>query len=947
MRNFYTRIIPSVCIIWAAFCGCAVLLPAGAFAAGEPQYDIEASFDPVRHRIEAQQRVSFTNNSDQPVRELYFHIYPHRRYSPQEIRFMSRYAGYFKVNPYPEGFQSGDLRILQVSAAQHPLDYSIEGQDQTLLKIILPAALAPGKATEVTLAYQVAIPPCCGRFGWHRQISTLTRWYPMLCVLDKQGWHRYPFYIYHQPFFSEAARYRLKARLPQEYTLVSGCALKTLKRLPDGTQELFLESAAPMRDLGLGISSAFEAVSLEQDGIRINAYYVDGNKEAAGRAARHAAGLIRFHQQRFGPYPYKEFHVVPSYLGFGGDQSSGLIFIDTRFYRLPHFLNRYFDFLVSHETSHQWFYNIVGSDEYREMFMDEGMNSYWVLRYLEHTYGENAGVMDLPPLLRRLVPNFTFRDSMVTRYLYLAKSGYDRPVIGELSSFREPSSIFALAYGKGAAILWMLEKQLGREVFDRIVARYTREFAFRTISVDTFARIAGEEAGQDLSSFFDQWLRTGKQCDFVVKRVGAGEVAIGNKGALEIPVRTRIAYADGSSLVDDWDGRGAVHVIPVAAGKKVVRVDVDAEQAVMLDIDRTNNHWPARKTFKPVPWYFFAYELPVLLPRDSYNAVCGPTVGGAALGAAASVQKPFDALMRISSQYDFNGKAVDSVLGYELSHLGNKQQAAGFEIFDYESSKRGHDVAGGKFYFRKELWPANYGLFGENDHISLYLIRDQKFDTGPGLNGREDIRNQHYRRKDEAILGLAGSLGRFGPYGDPQYGWRFIPVVESAGHFLGGTQAFWRTSAELQRYCVVLERQQHVLAVRGKTGWGAHADKNLFEIGGADGLRGYAGKTLPGARMMLGSAEYRFPLRDELGWYFLDNILRLSKIQGVLFFDAGKAWYSDFSAAAFKKDAGFGMRFHFDLAGPLEKLVVRLDAARALHETREDTRLWVGITQYF
>ena len=422
-----------------------------------PNYDIRARLDIARHSISATQTVTFTNGSDQSVSQLYFHIYPHRRYTKQEIRDMNRYAGYFKVNAYPEGFQTGDLNVTAVRSAGAPLSYIIEGPDRTILAVDLAHALAPGDAVTVELSFSVQIPHSYGRFGWHKNIISLTRWYPILSVLDNSGWHNYPFYIYHQPFFSDAAYYTLALTVPQDQQVVGGCVAARSTPNKDGTKTVTFEKALPMRDLGVGISADFREVTLAQGEYTITAYYIDGNRDAARRAAGHAAALMRFYEARFGPYPYKQFSIVPSYLGFGGDQSSGLIFIDTRLYRLPAVLSRYFDFLVSHETGHQWFYNIVGSDEYKEMFLDEGMNSYWVLRYLEDTYGYNAKLLALPKGLEWVIPNFSFRDSTVARYIYLAKSGYDRPVIGELSSFREPSSIFALAYGKGCAVLMMLE----------------------------------------------------------------------------------------------------------------------------------------------------------------------------------------------------------------------------------------------------------------------------------------------------------------------------------------------------------------------------------------------------------------------------------------------------------------------------------------------------------
>jgi hypothetical protein len=926
---------------------CVLCARARAADAAPPHYDIKATVDTARHSISATQSVTFTNGSDRPVSHLSFHIYPNRRYTKNEIRVMNRYAGYFKVNPYPEGFQAGGMEITAARSEGAPLPYIIEGEDRTILTVTLPRALLPGQTVTVDLAFSVQVPHAYGRFGWHLNIMALTRWYPVLSVLDKEGWHNYPFYIYHQPFFSDAAYYTLAVTVPRDQQVVSGCVPGRSTINPDGTKTVTFEKDRPMRDLGVGISPDFKAVELQQGGYKILSYYVHGNQAAARAAAGHAAAIMRFYEARFGPYPYKEFSIVPCYLGFGGDQSSGLVFIDTRLYRLPGILSRYFDFLVSHETGHQWFYNIVGSDEYKEMFLDEGMNSYWVLRYLEDTYGYNANVMVLPRALERLIPNFSFRDTTISRYMYLAKGGFDRPVVGELSSFREPSSIFALAYGKGSAILIMLEAYLGRETFDRIVQRYTREFAFRNFSLDAFRRIANEESGKDLDSFFEQWFTTDKKCDFALRAVRAGSVVIENRGNLHMPVETTVTFADGTQQSDTWDGAGSRHDIVTDSRKKISAVDIDPRQVVTLDLDRTNNHWPRRATMRFAPLYFFAYEMPFFYPLDSYNAVAGPSVGGSSLGIASSVQKPYDNVLRLRSVYDFNGKSFDSTLGYQVNHFAGNQNAVGFEVFDYESSREKNDLSGGKVYWRRELWPANYGLFDTNDHATLYFMRDQRLESADVLNGREDIRNLRYRRKNEAIFGLTGSLGRYGPYSDPSYGWRVIPTQEVAGHALGGDQSFWRTSMELQNYFLAWPRQQHKIATRARAGWGEHSDKELFELGGADALRGYGGREIRGSHCMLAGVEYRLPLCNDMRVYLFDNILCLSAIQAVGFFDVGKSWYSSYRRQSFKKDAGAGLRLHFGVCGGLEKTVVRFDVAHPVNDPKQDTHFWLGINQAF
>lgn len=932
-----------ICIFTALLnFSCAV---SSSFASAPPIYEIEAKIDITTHKIHAKERVVFTNNSSGDLPEAYFHIYPHRKYRKKEIRFIYRFAGYFKINPFPEGFQSGDLKIELVSSEGKSIGYTIEGEDETILKVKFDSPIRPGESKGIDIDFQLDIPHAYGRFGWHKDIISLVRWYPILSVVNQEGWHNYPFYLYHLPHFSDAAYYKVKLTLPCSQKVASSGYIKEEIRNSDGTKTLSIDTDFPLRDFSLGVSDKFFLYSFEYNNIKINSYYLAGSRKSAEIAASSAVGLMKFYSSRFGEYPYREFNIVPSYLGYGGVQSSNQIFIDTRVYKLPGFLSRYFDFLIAHETGHQWFYNLIGSDEYKEMFLDEGINSYWVLQYLEDKYGKDALVLELPKFISWLIPNFSFRDSTIARYLYLSKNGLGRPIIGELSSFQEPSSIFALTYGKGAAVLDMLRGQIGDEAFKGIMRRYTKEYRFKNISLAEFVSISNQEVGYNLDNFFEQWLKTNKTADFSVKSVAADKVVLENRGTIAMPVDTKIVYHDGRGFVERWDGEGETKVIPLNG--KIRKVKIDPQEIITLDLDRTNNTWPKDFKIKAVPLYSPIYEIPVLLPRASYNLVFGPVIGGSSLGAASFLQKPYDNTLKISCGYDFGGEAVESKLGYEIAHVFNKQTALGFELFDYQSRGKRDDLSGGKIYLRRELWPASYGLLDLNDHITLYLIRNQKIENSSNLNGQEGVDNFYYRKKDEAIFGITGSLGRYGPYSDPAYGWKFMPTQEFAGHFLGGKQSFWRTTLELDNYHLVIPKYQHKLAAKLKLGWGESSDKKLFQLGGPDGLRGYSRKTLEGAHMLLGGIEYRFPLKSEIKFYFLDNILCLDQIQAVAFCDLGKAWFTEFDGRPFKKDLGLGLRLHFDIASFLEKVVLRIDIAEAINDSHEDPRLWIGVSHSF
>ena len=255
------------------------------------------------------------------------------------------------------------------------------------------------------------------------------------------------------------------------------------------------------------------------------------------------------------------------------------------------------------------------------------------------------------------------------------------------------------------------------------------------------------------------------------------------------------------------------------------------------------------------------------------------------------------------------------------------------------------DLAGGKLYLRKELWPAAYGLTDINDHITFYLLRDRSFKGDLTLSGLEDSRNVSYLKKDEAILGTNLHLGRSGPYPDPVEGYNLDWLLESSGHFLEATQYFYRSSLDWSGVTTVTPQSR--LALRLKYGWGFPLDKNLYELGGWDGLRGFDRKTVRGARIGLGSLEYRFPVFNKLNIRLFDNAIGFESLGGVVFTDIGQAWNEVYKDSQLGKDVGIGLRATMNIGSFLEKVILRFDVARPIEEEDNDTHFWFGAGHAF
>ncbi len=914
-----------------------------------PRYVISAQVDAFRHRIRGRETVTWTNPTDRPAKEIVFHLYPNRRFTPPELNLFYRLAGYFKIDPFPEGYRAGRILVEEVRSAGRPAAFTVDREDGTLLRVALPTPVAPGGTVSVEMGFRVTVPHAVGRFGWHDGEMRLAYWYPILAVFDAGGWNTNPFYPFHRPFYNEAADYEVTLTVPEGVTVVHSGLRKEDRRTAEG-RVLRIVSERPIREFTAVLAEGLERVVRSFDGIRIESYYRAGDRARAEEAAGAAADLMRFDTRLFGPYPYEAFRIVPVDLGYGGEQMSNLIFIDRRAYRLPGFLDRYFDFLVAHETGHQWFHNLVGVDAFREMWLEEGFNSYFLSEYLREKYGPEGEVIEWPHWIRgaarRLLPPLRFRRTRDFRYKLMARSGLDRPILGPLSGFQEPTSIFSITYGKGARVLGMLRTLIGEEAFGRVFRRIFREFAHRNLSVAAFRRLCEEESGRDLGAFFHDWLETAGRLDYTVRAVRDGDVLLGNNGTITMPVRVRLEFRDGSTREVTWSGSAGEARIALKPGERIRRVAIDPDER-LLDVDRTNNLWPRRLEVEAVPLYVGLYEIPVFLSEDRYHFIVGPEWNRGGPGVKLSWQKPYDQIFYAGLDYEVGESLRHARVGYRLQHVGRRPLTLGVEVTDTHDLDGGdEDVTGGRLYLRHELWPAPYGLADLNDHVTLYLLRNVQLSGGEDFLTRgEDDRGVVYSRRNETITGVSLHLNRSGPYPDPVDGYRLSLFAEGAGHALGGTQSFSRVGADVGTYRRL--GSIGVLAVRFKAGLGYPDDKGLFTLGGIDGLRGYHRKDLRGTDALLGSVEYRFPILRDLGITVADGLFGLEAVGGTIFVDAGRTWFASFDESPWYRDAGIGLRFTVNAASFLEKTVLRADVAWPIDDGGEDVKFWFGVSRLF
>jgi len=853
----------------------AFIFTASIFAFDDIEYQISCDFDPEAKSLSASQTVSFRNNTDLELEEIYFRIYSNHDFSKKEIDGIYKFTSSLKIDMFPEGYDPGRFDIKSISQDAKDLNYAIEGRDQTVLKVKLNRSLKKGEEADIKIDFDLKIPHRYGRYGWHNSIFALHRWYPMLSVLDDEGWHNEPDYVFQLPYFSQAATYNVELTLPDDYTAIFGGDILSNQLNSDKTKTLNIESKVPLREFSLAISKDYKKFELTVGDIKINSFYLKGDESSAKKVAEFASSLIKYYSDKFGPYPYNQFSIAPVYLGYGGNQCSGMILIDTRLYRLPEFLNRYLDYIISHETGHQWWYNVVGNNKFKEIWLDEGINVYWLSQYIEDKYGPDAKLLEMPNWVESIIPNLYFERIRFSSYYSIAKRSLDSAVVQELPDFYAPGDIFSIAYGKGSGIMHMLEFLVGKEKLIEIMRSYFSQFYFKNAKISDFIETCNEATGQDLNWFFRQWLYASDFCDYNIRRISQDKLVVQKNGGISMPVEIKLQFSDGEESIEYWDGKAAQSIIDLPQGKRLKSAYIDFKGKV-LDMDKVNNRFPRKIDFRLVPLYFGVYEIPVFLKEDAYSWITGPDFSDYGIGLKSSFQKPGDYKVYAGSYYDSNTENMNSVVGFQRYHLFSRLLTLGFEFTNRDSwGEENDDLKSYRLYLRKDLLSADQSMFATKNYLSLYLVHNRKFAETGFFSSKEDIRNLRYRQTKESIVGWAFYLSDAGPLPDPKIGHRINLSQEFAGHFLDGREHFVRTSLEFDKYLQVFSN--HKIALRLKGGGGYPKDKYLFYLGSDKELRGYKYKDIKGSSILMGSLEYRFPLIENINWPMFGNLLNLNR----------------------------------------------------------------------
>lgn len=583
-------------------------------------YQLEVSLDDVNHILSGKVTIAYTNNSPETLEFIWLQL-EQNRFKPDSRGTLTTPI---RGNRY-NGDTDGGFEISQLTAKVGSKG-SVSSKNlitDTRMQVWFaePVPAKGGKAT-ISMNFSFKVPQegmdRMGRLkvedGW---IYAFAQWYPKVAVFDDiEGWNVEP-YLGAGEFYLEYGNFDYKVTVPYDHIVVGSGKLMNPKEVlskelqsrydqaMQSDETVYLVSPAEIkntiltrpkqegtltwhfqienaRDVAFATSRAFiwDAAKINLANGKATLAQSAYPKESDGvdawtRSTEYTKASIEYYSETWFEFPYATATNVAA--AVGGMEYPGLNFCS--------YNSKGADLwgVTDHEFGHNWFPMIVGTNERRYAWMDEGFNTF-INHYSSNAFNDG----EFPSYLnetRRYVNYFISEN---------------REGINTYPDVANTDNLGMIAYNKPAMGLLMLREYiLGAERFDYAFKSYIKTWAYKHPQPADFFNHMENVAGENLSWFWQGWFYGTGNIDLGINGVfpyaGNYLVSLANKGEIPMPVLIEITFEDGTTErqmlpVEIWQ-RGDTWNHLIKTTKTVTSVVIDPDK-ILPDINLGNDNWP-------------------------------------------------------------------------------------------------------------------------------------------------------------------------------------------------------------------------------------------------------------------------------------------------------------------------------------------------------------------
>lgn len=452
-------------------------------------YKIEVDLNTDDMSYTGKQNISYVNNTDIDLEEVYFHLYPNAFRTLEDAPVLFNTGENIEALSYIPG----NIEIQEVSSKKENLEWNIEGDKDTILHIRLKEPIEKGESIELYLGYKVKLPTTKDRFGYHDKGINFGNWYPIACVYDKNGWNLDPYYKVGDPFYSETSNYQVSITTPKEIIVASSGNI--VSEEVKGDRKTYNIEGELLRDFAWVASKEFTVKEKIVDDIVIKLYSINDDLDLINRALDMGEKSIKTFNNIFGKYPYGQYSIVITEFPSGMEYPS-IVFISNAF--SEKYLEDTLEIVIVHETAHQWWYGLVGNDQIDEAWLDEGLATYSEVIYINEVYGKKVG------------KNY-YNQNIGLGYEYAVKYLGEKEVVNKtLSEFAGWDDYGLLVYTRGAMFIDRINEEFGEEVLFKILNSYYEKYKFHIATTEDFIKICEEVTNTSFEPLVKEYLNGNK-----------------------------------------------------------------------------------------------------------------------------------------------------------------------------------------------------------------------------------------------------------------------------------------------------------------------------------------------------------------------------------------------------------------------------------------------------
>ncbi|HNN71625.1 MAG TPA: M1 family metallopeptidase [Ferruginibacter sp.] len=600
-------------------------------ATGEPNvgywqnkadYVINASLNDETNQVSGSVTITYRNNSPHALPFLWLQLDQNlfnkdsRGQARMPLGTRSRYGD--AKSDFSGGYKISSVRLLNENT---DANYIIT---DTRMQIRLPKAMkAGGDVARIRIDFSFTLPEYgadrCGILKTKNgNIFAVAQWYPRMCVFDEvQGWNTDP-YLGPSEFYLEYGDFDVTITTPASHIVVcSGellneaevltpAQLSRMTQAKKSDKTVMIRTAGEVtdpasrpkaktlswhykisnaRDVAWASSKSFiwDAAKMNlpsgKTSLAMSVYPVESDgAKGWGRATEYTKGSIENYSKRWFEYPYPCAVNVAS--NIGGMEYPGIVFCGSNATQADLFG------VTDHEFGHTWFPMIVGSNERKYGWMDEGFNTF--INSLADDDFNNGEYKEAPTNMEGVVP-FLFGPS-------------SEAIMLTPDAMKERNIGVALYFKPGLGLALLRKEILGPDRFDYAFREYIKRWAYKHPTPWDFFRTMDNVAGEDLHWFWKAWFLENYKFDQAIASVtyenndakNGAIVSIVNMEQGALPIY--ISYETKSGVkgtiklpVEVWNNTNNWKV-KLPTTEELQRVTLD-EEKVFPDMNYGNNSW--------------------------------------------------------------------------------------------------------------------------------------------------------------------------------------------------------------------------------------------------------------------------------------------------------------------------------------------------------------------